>query len=367
MAYQAGAVPTAPVDGDVPALKWLIFGCGGVGGYFGARIAKVKGQQVSFMVRNQALAALKEHGVRIESICGDLTVPRDELGPILDTQALDSAEVFEADVIMLGCKAWEAKKCLSMCEKWCGPSTVVLPLQNGVEGLTDIRDIVAGWGKGHALAGCCNIVSAIKEPGFIRHWAANPPYITFGEFKSGDAHPRTLMVKAVLDAAIGMEGHLEPDVLSNIWEKFAFITSTTAVQATTGPHATQDIIPQIPELFATWRAAMGEIITLCRAQQIRYDDASLENRVNMLKAAVGATTSCSRDLWAGKPSEVDDLLGSVVRIGKQLGIPTPTISACYGTLILRDRIARGDTSIPVKPPAEGQRICGPAWTSPPGA
>ncbi|CAE7036381.1 unnamed protein product, partial [Symbiodinium sp. CCMP2456] len=57
---------------DLPAMKWLIFGCGGVGGYFGARIAQVPGQKVSYIVRNKALAALKEHGVRITSICGDV-------------------------------------------------------------------------------------------------------------------------------------------------------------------------------------------------------------------------------------------------------------------------------------------------------
>mmetsp|Transcript_76728 Transcript_76728/g.194720 ORF Transcript_76728/g.194720 Transcript_76728/m.194720 type:complete len:355 (+) Transcript_76728:94-1158(+) len=348
---------------EVPSLRWLVFGCGGVGGYFGARIAKVKGQSVSFMVRNQALAALREHGVRIQSICGDDTVPPSVLGPIIDTQNLDSAERFHADVIMLGCKAWEAERCLRMCEPWCGPNTVVLPLQNGVEGLSTIKEIVVAWGKGHALAGCCNIVSAIKEPGFIKHWAADPPYITFGEFQ-GSPTARTLEIKAVLDAASGMEGHLEEDVLSKIWEKFVFITSTTAVQATTGPYATQDVIPLVPELQETWRAAMGEVIALCRSYKIRYDDEFLENRVKVLQVAVGATTSCSRDLWAGRPSEVDDLLGSVVRLGKEQNIPTPTISACYSALILRDRLARGVAVPGVKVPGEGHRICGPSWAAP---
>ncbi|OLP93807.1 hypothetical protein AK812_SmicGene24242 [Symbiodinium microadriaticum] len=82
--------------------------------------------------------------------------------------------------------------------------TKVLPLQNGVEGLSTIKEIVSSWGKGHALAGCCNIVSAIAEPGHIKHWAANPPYITFGEF-SGAPTERTQQVKAILDATPGME------------------------------------------------------------------------------------------------------------------------------------------------------------------
>jgi len=309
----------------IPKLRWLIFGCGGVGGYFGARIAKVKGQSVSFMVRNEALTALREHGVRIQSICGDEAVPPGELGPTIDTQGLDTAERFQADVIMLGCKAWEAERCLQMCEPWCGPETVVLPLQNGVEGLSTIKNIVASWRKGHALAGCCNIVSAIKEPGFIRHWASNPPYITFGEFE-GAPTPKTLRMKAIFDACSGMEGHLEDDALSGIWEKFCFICSTTGVQATSGPSATQDLIPKVPELEKMWRAAMREIIALARHYGIRYEDSWLEKRIEVLKNAPGATTSCSRDLWAGRPSELDDLLGSVERMGLKEGIPTPVIS-----------------------------------------
>lgn len=161
-----------------------------------------------------------------------------------------------------------------------------------------------------------------------------------------------------------MEGHCEDDVLAKIWEKFAFICATTGVQATSGPHATQDLIPQIPELLDVWRAGMQEIISLCRSENISYPDSQLENRIEVLRGAKGATTSCSRDLWAGKPSEVDDLLGSVVRMGKEKGIKTPTISAQYGALILRDRIARGEkrygTDLIVKPNG-ATRIQGPSW------
>eukprot|EP00438_Fugacium_kawagutii_P023246 Skav204750 [mRNA] locus=scaffold1013:147205:150343:- [translate_table: standard] len=346
---------------ELPPMKWLIFGCGGVGGYFGARIAQVKGQRVSYIVRNKALTALKEHGVRITSICGDVQVPASQLGPILDSQALDKEEKFVADVIMLGCKASEAEGCLKQCEPWCGPETLILPLQNGVDGLTTIREVVKSWGKGHALAGCCNIVSAIAEPGHIKHWAANPPYITYGEFQ-GAPTPNTLKAKAVLDAAPGMEGHLEDDALSKIWEKFTFICSTTAVQATTGPHATQDMIPEIPELLGTWRTAMFEIVALCHSYGIHYDKKWVDDRVEALRSAKGATTSCSRDLWNGKPSEVDDLLGSVVRMGKEQKVPVPTISACYGSLIVRDRIARGQ-ELPIKLP-EGHKVLGPYMGAP---
>lgn len=95
----------------------------------------------------------KKGANQLSAIFFQLQVPASELGPILDSQALDKEEKFVADVIMLGCKASEAEGCLKQCEPWCGPETLVLPLQNGVDGLTTIREIVKGWGKGHALAG----------------------------------------------------------------------------------------------------------------------------------------------------------------------------------------------------------------------
>lgn len=353
---------------ELPVFRWLFFGCGGVGGYFGARLAQ-QGQRVSFMARNQAFAALQKHGVRIKSICGDVTVPPEKLDQLIDTGSLskggyaDEAKKqkvegnFIADVVVLGCKAWEAEGCLRMCQPWCGPDTQVLPLQNGVEGFDKIKELVSSWGLGHALAGCCNIVSAIQEPGLIRHWAADPPYITFGEFE-GAPSTKTKQMQAIFTAAPGMAGHLEEEAMPKIWEKFSFICATTGVQANSGPHTTQDVVAKTPELLEMWKSAMREIIALARSNGLKYEDAWLENRVNMLAQAVGATTSCSRDLWAGKPSEIDDLLGSVVRMGKAKGVPTPVVTTLFTSLLTRERLARASSNLPIYPLMEGQKVLG---------
>jgi len=356
-----------PVE-DVPVFRWLVFGCGGVGGYFGARLAQ-QGQNVNFMARNQALAALKKQGVRVKSICGDVTVPPERLGALIDTSRLSESdeeppekrlrteEIFEADVIMLACKAWEAEGCLKLCRPWCGPNTLILPLQNGVEGFDKIRSVVGSWGRGHALAGCCNIISAIQEPGLIRHWAVDPPKLTFGEFE-GEPLPKTKQLKAVFDKCQGMAGFLEVGAMSKIWEKFAWICSTVAVQANSGPSATHDVMAKIPELFQMWRSAMKEIIALARSFGMTYEDVWLENREKMLAQAVGATTSCSRDIWAGKPSELDDLLGSVVRMGRAQGMPTPVITTLYTSLLVREKLARAQADLTIYPLTEGQKLLG---------
>ncbi len=112
---------------------------------------------MSFMVRTQTLDAVREHGVRITSISGNVTVPAAQLGAIIDTDHLDAVKdenKFEADVIVMACKAWQIEQCLKMCRPWCGAKTLVLPLQNGVEGFDKIKSIVHSWGVGRALAGC---------------------------------------------------------------------------------------------------------------------------------------------------------------------------------------------------------------------
>ncbi|CAJ1356359.1 unnamed protein product [Effrenium voratum] len=337
-------------------LRWLFFGCGAVGGYFGARLAE-SGQKVSFMVRKQTRRAIATNGVQVQSISGNVHVPRDKLDQVIDTENLDRQKKFEADVIVLACKAWEVDNCLRMCEPWCGANTLVLPLQNGVDGLSRVRAIVTSWGRGRPLVGWCNIVAAIQDPGLIKHWAANPPAVYFGEFE-GEAAPSTKQLETIFAGCKGVAAHLESDALSKCWEKFSFICATTAVQATTGPSATQDLIPQVPELLTMWRSAMQEIMAVAHSHGINYQEEWIEKRIPVLREAVGATTSCSRDLWAGRPSELEDLLGSAHRLGEANGIPTPVISTCYRSLGMRDSLARRACKLPIYPMLEGQKILG---------
>ncbi|CAL1163761.1 unnamed protein product [Cladocopium goreaui] len=337
-------------------LRWLFFGCGAVGGYFGARLAE-KGEKVSFMVRKDTLRVLKSEGVKVKSICGDVHIPRAKLDQVMNTEALDKESKFEADVIVLGCKAWEVERCLGMCAPWCGKNTLVLPLQNGVDGAGKVRQMVSGWGRGHPLVGWCNIVAAIQEPGLIKHWAANPPAVYFGEFE-GEATAKTKQLETIFSKCDGVAVHLEQDALCACWEKFSFICSTTAVQATAGPSATQDLIPKVPELEQMWRSAMREIMAVARAHGVNYKEEWIDKRIPILAEALGATTSCSRDLWAGRHSELDDLLGSVHRLGEAKNVPTPVISTCYRSLAVRDRVARREATLPIYPLLEGQKILG---------
>jgi 2-dehydropantoate 2-reductase len=225
---------------------------------------------------------------------------------------------------------------------------LVLPLQNGVEGLESVRSIVSSWGLGRALVGCCNIVSEIEEPGLINHSARELPNVTFGEF-DGEPSWQAQKVNAIFNTCLGMEGKLEKEPMSKIWEKFVFISATTAVQAFCGPSVTQDVMATTPEILQVWRSAAQEIIALARSHGHTYEDLWLEKRVEVLRKAKGSTTSCCRDYWAGKPNELDDLVGAVVRMGEAKGVPTPIIGTLFRALLTGGECDCAEPSSPTAP------------------
>lgn len=332
----------------VPALKWLVFGCGANSGYFGARLAQ-QGQHVSFMARTRTLAALRERGVQL--LCGgdlgDTVVTPDMLAPPVDSEELP-AEIFEADVIVLGCKAFQLQQALDLCRPFCGSSTIVLPLQNGVEGLFKVqREVETVWKVPGAkiLGGVSNINSCLKGPAVISLNSPNPtPSIVFGEISASLEDHRVRILDEIFRVAPGMNGILEePSVMPKLWEKFVFICATLAVESASsapdkGPSGvcSRDQIALTPELQKLWRAAMQEIANLARVGYgMVYSDKWIENRLELLRKQVGAVSSTSRDMWAGVSSELDDLLGAVVRMGNEKGVATPVTTTLHTTLMER--------------------------------
>src|SRR5260370_26748011 len=155
-------------------MRIAIFGSGGVGGYFGERLA-LGGNDVTFIARGEHLRALRSTGLRADSIKGDLIV-----STVLATN--DPAQVRNVAVIILGVKAWQISGAAHAVATMLGPATFVLPLQNGVEAFEQLAAVL---GRDRVLGGLCKIVSYVVEPGHIRH-AGFEPFVAFGEW---DNHP----------------------------------------------------------------------------------------------------------------------------------------------------------------------------------
>ena len=159
-------------------MRIAVVGAGGVGGYFGGRLAQA-GHDVNFIARGEHLGAMLREGLRVESINGDFTVP--------SVQATDDpARVGAVDLIVIGVKAWQIPETAARLAPMLGSQTLVLPLQNGLEASAQLADVL---GAAPVLGGLCGIYSFITAPGCIRHVGIDP-WVTFGRAAGGAADSR---------------------------------------------------------------------------------------------------------------------------------------------------------------------------------
>lgn len=303
-----------------------VVGAGGVGGYFGGRLAKA-GLAVTFIARGATLEALRTKGLRVESINGDFT-----LESVKATDDCESAGKF--DVILMTVKSWQLHDVAVKLVPMVGRDTVVIPLQNGV----DAPDVLATiLGAPQVLGGLCGIVSFVVEPGHIRH-AASEPFMMFGELDNR----RTARVERLreLFVSAGVKADIPHDIHRSMWSKFLFIASLSGIGALTrvpiGEWRT------VPEVRLIVDRSLREVVAVAEARGIDLGADAVERtwaHYDVLAAA--STSSLQRDMMEGKPSELDAQLGAVVRFARDSGVPTPVTEVLYHLLLPQERRARG--------------------------
>ena len=186
-------------------MRIAIFGSGGVGGYFGGRLA-LASNDVMFIARGEHLKALRATGLHVESINGDFTVLS-----VLATD--DPAQAQNVDVVILGVKAWQVSDAAHAMKPIIGADTFVLPRQNGVEAFEQLSAVLGGE---HVLGGLCKIVSYVVEPGHIRH-AGFEPSVAFGEWDN-HASDRVTALRETFTQA-GVETRVPDDIQAAVWNK----------------------------------------------------------------------------------------------------------------------------------------------------
>lgn len=298
-------------------MRIAVYGTGGVGGYFGARLAQA-GEDVTFIARGEHLRAIKEKGLKIDSTSGDFT--------IYPAKATDDVnEIGAVDLVIVGVKAWQVLDAARVMKPLVNTSTTVLPLQNGVDALAQL---VSELGPDNVVGGLCRIVSYIVEPGHIRH-AGFTPSIVIGELDNR-LTDRITRIEQVLKRA-GLEVTVATDIQAALWTKFLFIASFSGVGALANAPA------GVLRSDAKWRGqiinAMTEIYTLAHARGINLP----ANSIDTVMASVDglpedATSSMQRDIAAGKPSELESQNGAVVRMAHETGVDVPTHELIYRTL-----------------------------------
>jgi len=298
-------------------MRIAVFGAGGVGGFFGGRLAHA-GEDVTFIARGEHLRAIKAGGLKVESPSGDFVV-----FPAKATD--DVTEVGEVDLVILGVKAWQVPEAAHAMKPLAGSRTTVLPLQNGVDA---VSQLVAELGSDRVIGGLCRIVSFVVGPGHIRH-AGFTPSIIIGELDNRRT-ARTDTIEQVFKNA-GLEISVAADIQVALWTKFLFIASFSGVGAMA--NAPAGVVRSDPKWRSHLLNAMEEIYALAHARGIKLP----ANSVDTVMASVDslpeeATSSMQRDVAAGKPSELESQNGAVVRMAREAGIDVPTHTLIYQTL-----------------------------------
>ncbi|MGQ9547993.1 MAG: 2-dehydropantoate 2-reductase [Roseiflexus sp.] len=306
-------------------MRIAVVGVGGVGGYFGGRLAQA-GADVLFIARGNNLAALRERGLRIESIVGDAHV-----APVRATD--DPSQAGPVDMILVATKTWQFDEAIERIRPLIGPETGVVPLLNGVEASDRLAAVL---GESHALNGICYIFVARMTPGLVRHSGINP-LIIFGERDNR----RTARVEALREwlERAGVRVTIPPDINAEVWRKFVFGATTSGLGAVT--RAPMGLLRELPETRPLFAQGMREIVAVAQARGIALGEAAVTAALAQLDALPYETTaSMQRDIMDGRPSELEAQNGAVVRLGAAAGVPTPLHTFIYTALLPQERIAR---------------------------
>jgi len=308
-------------------MRIAVFGTGGIGGYFGGRLAQA-GEDVVFIARGKHLQAMRENGLRVDSIKGDFVIK-----PVQATD--DPKQVGIVDVILVGVKAWQVPEAAQGMRPMVGPHTIALPVQNGVEAPSQLAGIL---GAEHVLGGLCGLMVFIAGLGHIRH-AAVDPFIGFAELDNRPSQ-RVEKLSQVFSKAQGVRVDNPPDIHVGLWRKFLFVTGVTGVGAVT--RAPIGIYRSQPGTRKMLEQVAEEICEVAWARKIALpQDAVTKSMDYWDSMPPEVTSSIQRDIMNGRPSEIDALNGAVVRLGKEAGVETPVNAFIYYSLLPMEMRARG--------------------------
>lgn len=300
-------------------MRIAIIGAGGVGGYYGALLARA-GCDVSFIARGAHLAAICEGGLRVIGPLGDFTV-RVRAGS-------DPTALRTVDAVIVAVKTYDNVTAFPLIPPLLGPHSTVLTLQNGVD---SAEHLAASVGEAAVVAGATYVAAEIEAPGVIRQTGTHRR-VVFGEFFNPRAEPsdRVRRLAAAMQAA-DIQVEAVADARPPLWEKFIYLAPFAAVTGAArmpfGP-LWSDI-----DVRSVFLQAVAEVEAIARASGIAVAG-DIGQRIQRYAAELPSTTRSSLliDLAQQKRIEVESLLGDVVRRGRVLRVPTPTMTALYAVL-----------------------------------
>jgi 2-dehydropantoate 2-reductase len=297
-------------------MRIAVIGAGGVGGYFGARLAAA-GHDVAFLARGENLKALRSGGLALTSPLGDLK---------LQVKATDdAAEVGPCEVVLFCVKGYATAGALPLLRELLGVDGSVVCLQNG---MAAVERVAAAAGRDRTLGGAAYISCHLRAPGVLEHHPG-PASIVLGGLDGGPSPRAEAFAVACREAGVAIQ--VSDDVTSVLWTKLALICGLAGATATTRLPIGE--IRSNPACRAVLRGLIDETVAVGRAAGATLPDDLTDTTLAMLDSVgPGMVSSLSEDLVNGRPMELDDLHGDVLRRAATAGIDTPTTRVVHGIL-----------------------------------
>jgi 2-dehydropantoate 2-reductase len=322
-------------------VKIVIAGAGAIGGYIGARLTRV-GADVVLFARGPHLRAMEERGLRVISPDGDFEVRPQTSG--------DLASIGAADIVFLGVKAHSLTSLAPQLRPLFHDGTIVVSTQNGIpwwyfqshggelEGLqlerVDPGGVIAAAIEPRRVVGSlAYFATDIVEPGVIRHTEGNK--ISFGE-PDGSKSERLRRVAEPLIAA-GFRCPITTRFRNEIWVKLLGNVAFNPISALTG--GTLEELVRHREVSQVVRALMAETEAVAARLGISLP-ISIDQRMAGAEKVGAHKTSMLQDYEAGRPMELEAVVGAVIEVGERLGVPMPSTRAVYACAKLLDEKRR---------------------------
>lgn len=306
-------------------MKIAIIGTGGVGGYFGAKLAQA-GNEVTFLARGEHLKVIQKNGLTVKSILGDFRVEN-----IKATDKISNIE--KPDLVIISVKAWQVKGIGEELKPILKSDTTIIPLQNGVLAADELSENID---RNHILGGLCRIISKIEAPGVINHFGVTPT-IVFGELDKSKTE-RLARIQNVFNAA-GIESRISDDIEADIWKKFISICVSGLLAVS---NTTYGELRELKETRNLMVELINEVYILSKKIGVNIEEGFVDKTVSFIDTYPSdSTSSLTRDVWERKPSEIEYQNGTVVRLGEKYGVATPINRFVYSCILPSELKARG--------------------------
>ena len=298
-------------------MKFTVMGAGGVGGYFGARLAAA-GHEVGFVARGRHLKAMRANGLAVRSQLGDV-----ELRPVRASD--DAADFGPPDCVLFTVKTYDCESAAEAVRPALGAQTFVVPLLNGIGHLEVLRRIL---GPDRILGGVAHISALIEAPGAIRHFD-RLQILRIGEMDNA-ATPRVLALREACTAA-DIECPVPRDIERELWQKVVMITTLAGANCLT--RLPLGACRSNPATRAMMESLVAETVAVARALGVSLPGDQEDRTMAVLdKLPAPMKASMFAALERGERLEASALNGAVDRLGRAAGVDTPTHRVVHAAL-----------------------------------